>query len=96
LARFVGCIKPTSRPDGLEELIRMLPEGIAQWTRSVSSCMGLRMFLFVAAEHRKFARAADFGQRVQLCAKCGPDLLRFAAIGGGTLRQRRAKPRLVS
>ena len=24
----VGCIKPTMRPGGLEELIRMLPEGI--------------------------------------------------------------------
>jgi maleate isomerase len=24
----VGCIKPTLRPGGLEELIRMLPEGI--------------------------------------------------------------------
>ena len=23
----VGCIKPTLRPGGLEELIRMLPEG---------------------------------------------------------------------
>jgi len=24
----LGCVKPTMRPGGLEELIRMLPEGI--------------------------------------------------------------------
>ena len=31
----IGCIKPTRRPGSLEELIRMLPEGIGVDRKSV-------------------------------------------------------------
>ncbi len=45
----VGCIKPTLRPGGLEELIRMLPEGIGV----------LPLFLNIQRWHDRRVQARD-------------------------------------
>jgi maleate cis-trans isomerase len=63
----VGCIKPTLRPGGLEELIRMLPEGIGV----------LPLFLNIrAGTTTEFKRAvAPYEPLVRQLAEAGCDLI---------------------
>jgi maleate cis-trans isomerase len=63
----VGCIKPTLRPGGLEELIRMLPEGIGV----------IPLFLGIKeGTTSEFKRAiAPYEPLVAQLAECGCDLI---------------------
>ena len=63
----VGCIKPTMRPGGLEELIRMLPEGIGV----------IPLFLNIrAGTEAEFKRAvAPYEPLVRELAEAGCDLI---------------------
>src|SRR5258705_12097183 len=63
----VGCIKPTLRPGGLEELIRMLPEGIGV----------LPLFLNIReGTTDEFKRAtAPYEPMIQQLAEAGCDLI---------------------
>jgi maleate isomerase len=84
----VGCIKPTLRPGGLEELIRMLPEGIGVIPLFLNIQEGTR------AEFKRVV--ATYEPQVALLAEQKCDLIHLIGAPPFMVLGRKAETRLIA